>query len=121
MEIGYYFDHNASERIARGLERRGVRVVRARDDGFEERADPEILDRATELGLVVFTTDADFYDIATKRYRLHPDVFPSFAGVLYVEQQTLTIGQAIEALELIARVVERDELRGRVAPLSEFY
>lgn len=46
--------------ITEGLRRRGVDVVTAQEDGSGLLEDPELLDRATVLGRLLFTQDEDF-------------------------------------------------------------
>ena len=110
MSVGLYFDHNARPQIADGLRRRDVDVLLAREDGAERMADERLLERATSLGRVVFTEYKAFLAIANRW--LEPR--PHFAGVIYVRQRRLSIGQAIEQLELIAKVYEPDEMRKRI-------
>ena len=45
--------------ISDGLRRGGVDVLTAQDDESTRLPDPELLDRATELGRVLFSQDDD--------------------------------------------------------------
>jgi hypothetical protein len=56
-----------------------VDVVTAYEDSAHELADPELLDRATNLGRVLFTQDDDLLAEATKRQRTGI----TFGGVIY--------------------------------------
>jgi len=38
----------------------------------------------------------------------------AFAGLIYAQQLNITIGQAVRDLELIAKVLEPDEMRDRI-------
>lgn len=96
--------------IADGLRARGVDVLRAQDDGMTGAADPVILERAGQLGRVVFTQDEDFLIEAHARQAAGRD----FVGVIYAHKLTLSIGRCIEELELIAKVYEPQELANRV-------
>ena len=69
MSVAFYMDENVPADITRGLRDRGVDVLTVQDDGREGSADPQVLDRATELGRVVFTRDQDFLVEATRRQR----------------------------------------------------
>jgi hypothetical protein len=71
---------------------------------------PGLLDRATELGRVLFTQDDDLLVEASERQKTGDP----FAGVVYGHQLRLTIGEAIDDLELIARVTEPEELLNAV-------
>ena len=81
-----------------GLRLRHVDVVTAYEDQAHEIADPDLLDRATSLGRVLFTQDDDLLAEATKRQQ----VGVAFGGVIYAHQQDISIGQCIQDLELIA-------------------
>ena len=99
MSVAFYFDHNVRLAIALGLRRRGVDVLVARDDGFDEADDPTILAHATELDRVAFTNDDDFLAVAHQwRRKGQP-----FSGLIYVHQLRLTVGQTIAELEVIGK------------------
>jgi hypothetical protein len=61
--------------------------------------DPRLLDRAGELGRVLFSQDEDLLIEAARRQRegIH------FAGVIYTPQLELSVGQFIEELEILAK------------------
>jgi len=116
VSIALYFDHNVRQAISDVLRQRGVDVVVAFEDGFSEAEDPAILARATDLGRVVFTNDDDLLAIAhawLKTGRM-------FAGVIYVHQLRLTIGQTIADLEVIAKAGDPGDFLNRIEylPLS---
>lgn len=60
MTIALYMDHHVPRAITSGLRLRGVDVLTAYEDGTHELDDPILLDRAGELGRVLFTQDDDF-------------------------------------------------------------
>lgn len=60
--------------------------------------DAALLDRALALGRALVTFDDDL--LAEAAHRLHTGI--AFSGVIYAHQQTISIGQAIRDLELIA-------------------
>jgi hypothetical protein len=64
----------------------------------------------TELGRVLFTQDDDLLVEASTRQKAGVP----FSGVVYGHQLKLTIGEAIDDLELIARVTEPEELLNTV-------
>jgi predicted nuclease of predicted toxin-antitoxin system len=66
---GFYFDENVPGAIVEGLRQRGIDVLTAQEDGFDETPDPLVLDRAGELGRVLFTRDDDFLREAAARLR----------------------------------------------------
>jgi hypothetical protein len=92
-------DHHVPRAIALGLRLRHVDVLTAYEDQTHELDDPGLLDRATSLGRVLFTQDDDLLVEATHRQRLG---LP-FGGVIYAHQETVSIGQSIQELELIAQ------------------
>jgi predicted nuclease of predicted toxin-antitoxin system len=110
MSLDLYMDVQVQLAITRGLEKRGVDVLRAQDDGSARLDDPELLDRAMALGRTMFSRDDDFLAEATRRQRAGEP----FAGVVYAHQNNVTIGQCIEDLELIAKVYEPPEIADRV-------
>lgn len=57
MAIQLYMDHNVPRSITDGLRVRGVDIITALEDGTTEVDDPELLDRVSKLGRVLFTRD----------------------------------------------------------------
>ena len=110
MSLAYYFDHHVPSAICEGLRGKGIDVLTTLDDGSEDWEDDAILARATELDRLVFTQDHDFLAIANTWAAEHRE----FAGIVFGHQLRVTIGQAIHDLELIAVVMEPDEMRNRV-------
>jgi predicted nuclease of predicted toxin-antitoxin system len=103
-------DVHVRRAVTNGLRLRGVDVLTAQEDGARELSDPDILDRATALGRVLFTQDDDLLKEAARRLR---SGLP-FAGVIYVHQLNVTVGQCIDDLELIAKVSGPAEWAGRL-------
>jgi len=85
-------------------------VSQAQQDNADKLPDPELLDRATQRGRVIFTFDDDFLVEATRRQR---ESRP-FGGVIYAHPLHISIGQCIRDLELIAKAGEPEDLRNRV-------
>ncbi|MEG4283357.1 DUF5615 family PIN-like protein [Microcoleus sp. A006_D1] len=106
MSINLYMDENVPLPVTEGLRRRDVDVLRVQDDGRKGMPDPIILDRAAELQRVVFTQDEDFLAIANRRQQEEVN----FAGVIYAHQQSVTVGDSIRDLEIIAKVNEPEDL-----------
>ena len=69
-----------------------------------------LLDRATSLARVLFSQDQDLLAVAQQRLQAGHD----FAGVVYAHQMTISIGQAIRDLELLAKVLDPSDMRNRV-------
>ena len=92
------------------LRLRGVDVLTAQQDNAAELEDTELLDRASALGRVLFTSDDDLLAEASQRQRSHAP----FCGVIYAHQLKTTIGQCVRDLEFVARVSEPEEWSSRV-------
>jgi predicted nuclease of predicted toxin-antitoxin system len=88
----------------------GVDVLTAQEDGAESLHDPEMLDRATVLGRVLFTQDEDFLREASRKQRTRE----AFAGIIYGHQRNVTVGQCVKDLEIIAKVIEPAEAESQV-------
>lgn len=100
MALKLYMDHHVARAITVGLRLRSIDVITAYEDGSHEIADTNLLDRATELGRVLFTQDDDLLIEATHRQRRS---IP-FGGVIYAHQADTSIGQCVEDLSLIVAV-----------------
>jgi hypothetical protein len=96
--------------ITRGLLLRDVDVLTAQLDGTTELEDSDLLDRATDLGRVLFSQDEDLLGEATKRQRSGRH----FGGVIYAHQLGITIGRAINDLEVLAQAGTAEDFSNRV-------
>ena len=105
-----YMDHHVDSAITAGLRNRGVDVLTSEDDNAATLDDDLLLDRAASLGRILFTQDEDFLAIAQQRQTTQHD----FAGLAYAHQLSISIGQAIHDLELLANAYESDDMRNRV-------
>ncbi len=103
-------DVHVRRAVSTALLGRAVDVLTAQTDGAAQLDDPELLDRATELGRVLFSQDEDLLAEATSRQRSDRP----FAGVVYAHQLYVTIGQCVNDLELIAKVGNPEDLANRV-------
>lgn len=88
-------------------------VITSLEDRTNELDDPALLDRATELGRVLFTQDDDLLTEANGRQKAG---IP-FEGVIYAHQLHDSIGACIEDLEIIAKTSAEGELRNLVVYL----
>jgi len=110
VTIALNMAHNVPRAITAGLQRREVDVLSAYEDGAHELEDAALLDRAQELGRVLFSRDDDLLREATRRQREGI----SFGGVIYAHQREVSIGRCTLDLHLIAEASEPEELRDRV-------
>jgi len=113
MDLKLYMDHHVPRAITIGLRQRGVDVLTAFEDGTHELDDPDLLDRATAVGRVLFSRDDDLLAEATRRLRAGAP----FGGVIYAHQQTVLIGQAIRDLALIATAGTLADVESQVIDL----
>lgn len=110
MAMPLYMDVQVPYAITDQLRLREVDVLTAQEDGAREFADSDLLDRASELGRVFVTQDADLLAEGSSRQRTGG----SFVGVIYAAQTRVTIRRCVDDLELIAKAGEPAEWINRV-------
>ena len=110
MTIQFYMDVHIRRSITEGLRRIGLDVLTAQEDGCAELSDPDLLDRATQLGRVLFSMDDDLLTEATRRQNENVP----FSGVIYAHQLRITVGQSVRDLSLIAEVYDVTDIANRV-------
>jgi hypothetical protein len=103
-------DQHVPGPITRGLRQRNIDVMTAHEDGAAEFDDDLLLERATQLGRVLFSQDRDLLVIAnhwleTERH---------FAGLIYAHQLNITIGRAVRDLALVAQILEPEDLHNQI-------
>lgn len=79
----------------------------AYEDHAHQLSDPDLLDRATALGRVLFSSDEDLIVEARRRQRDGID----FAGVIFAPQAH-PIGACIDALETVSKAGEPEDFAG---------
>jgi len=85
-------------------------VLAAYEDGYAEADDSIVLERATNLGRVAFTNDDDFLCVA----HVWQKAGRTFAGVIFVHQMRLTVGQTIADLEILAKAGDPEDFANRI-------
>ena len=110
MSIRLYMDVHVRRAITVGLRLRGVDVLTAQEDGSATLPDDQLLDRATDLGRVLFSQDRDLLREAAQRQQEGR----YFVGVVYAHQLRIFVGRCIKDLELIAEVNEPDDFENMV-------
>jgi len=110
MSVALYMDHHIQAAITNGLRRRGVDVVTAYEDGAARTADEQLLERAAQLGRCLFSMDDDLLAIA----QVWLQTGRSFAGLIYARQRRISVGQAVQDLELLARVMHPQDMLNRI-------
>jgi uncharacterized protein DUF5615 len=106
MPLAYFMDHHVRRAMTLGLRLRGLDVLTAYEDGANELDDAALLDRARELGGVLFTRDDDLLAEAAQRQRAG---IP-FHGLIYAHQLRVSIGRCVQDLEIMAKAGEPAEL-----------
>jgi uncharacterized protein with PIN domain len=110
MSASFYMDEHVPYAITKGLRLRGVDVLTSQEDGTTNMDDPDLLDRATLLGRVLFTRDEDLLREGAKRQQQGM----AFAGVVYAHQLRVPIGQCVNDLVLMAKFNEPIDMVNRV-------
>ena len=113
MALAFLMDHHVPRAITNGLRLRGVDVRTAQEDGSALLPDDQLLDRASELGRVLFSMDDDLLVIAAERQTSGEP----FRGVVYAHQLRVTIGRCVQDLALLAEAAEPAELEAQVVYL----
>jgi hypothetical protein len=103
-------DHHVHGGITQGLRVRGVDVLTADEDNASQLPDPDLLDRATALGRVLFSQDTDLLREGARRQQAGEH----FAGLIYAHQLHAPIGRCIDDLELLAKACDPPEFINRV-------
>jgi predicted nuclease of predicted toxin-antitoxin system len=113
-----YVDADLTPRIVSALRQRNYECQSALEDGMGAATDEQILERATELNMVLLTNNArDFAYLAQKwanEGRQH-------AGILISEQyRKRQIGEFLRRLLRFLNIITAEEMRGAFRYLSEF-
>ena len=103
-------DVHVRRAVTIGLRLRSIDVVTAQEDGAAELDDRLLLERATELNRVLVSQDVDLLREGARMLMEGKD----FSGIIYAHQLSITIGQMVEDLEVIATATMPDEWRGRI-------
>lgn len=72
--------------------------------------DSELFTRATQLDRVLFSQDRDMLVLAEQWLQEGSE----FAGLVYAHQLSVTIGQAVRDLALIAQALDPEDMRNRI-------
>ena len=110
MSIRLYMDHHIPGPITESLRRRGIDVVTAHEDGAAKFEDNALLERATQLGRVLFSQDRDLLVIANHWLETGRE----FSGLIYAHQLNITIGRAVRDLELLVQVLAPEDMRNHI-------
>ena len=104
--VRLYLDENLNPAITEQLRIRGIDALCVRDLGAFGESDPKQLQRAIDMGRVIVTTDIDFLRIASET--------TEHTGIIFGEQRPHSIGDWVNALELICFVYTAEDMLNRV-------
>lgn len=110
MPLAFYMDEHVPKPITLGLRIRGVDVLTAQEDDRRATDDGLLLDRAAELGRVMFSFDADMLRLTTARQQQGG----SFAGLVFAHPTRISVGDCICDLELVAKTGEPEDLANHI-------
>lgn len=110
MSLALYLDENLPRVIAVGLRLRGVDVLTAQEDNRRHTDDSLLLDRATALGRVMVSFDADMLAIGTHRQRENV----SFLGIIFAHPTRISIGGLLRELALISEIGQPEDVINRI-------
>jgi hypothetical protein len=98
-------DEHVPSAITDGVRMRGIDVLTAQEDGRRRTADEMLIERATELGRLLFSRDKDMLRIGaefqSRRRR--------FSGIVFASQIDVSIGGCVNDLCLICLAGEAEE------------
>lgn len=110
MTVRLLADVHVRGPIVEALRANGVDVSTAHEEGLRESSDADILDRATALGRLIVTEDADFLRETNDRLRAGH----TFASVLYIRQKASGDAACIQGLLFFVSAAEPDDLVNHV-------
>ena len=105
-----YMDVHVHRGITLGLRRRGIDVLTSQEDETRTLPDDLLLDRASQLGRILFSQDLDFLHETSNLL----STGKAFAGVVYAHPLRVPIGTCIADLELLAKLCTPEEIADRV-------
>lgn len=116
MTIRLYIDEDSMSRaLVRALQARGIDVTTALAEGMIEYPDADHLERATQLGRVLFTFNVgDFYQLHTE-YLAHGK---THAGIVLRPQQRYSVGEQMRRLLKLIATKPAEEMKDTVEFLS---
>lgn len=103
-------DEQVPKPITTGLRQRDVDVLTVQEDGRSGYPDPLLVERATELGRVIFSQDED---LPMEAYHRQAEGI-NFSGVIYARQNQVSIGDCVRDLEVIAKASNPEDCTNRV-------
>ena len=104
--IRFHLDECVDAAVADGLRRRGIDVTTTAEAGLLSTADKNQLAWSTDEDRVLITHDHDFLRLQGSAVE--------HAGIAFCHVQSRSVGEIIRGLELIAELLEPDDMRNHV-------
>ena len=104
--IRFFLDENIPIAGSEPLQRRGIDAVTVRDLELRGESDADHMRRASEMGRVFCTHDADLIELASAG--------EDHAGIVFGQQHKHAIGDWVRFLELLTAVYEPKEMENRI-------
>lgn len=113
MAVALYADVHVPGPVIQQLRFRNVDILAATEEGTNELIDAELLELATSLNRVLITQDIRFRVMAEEWQRTSR----RFAGLVFAHQRSVSFGQMIFDLELIATATDPEFWQNRIEQL----
>jgi predicted nuclease of predicted toxin-antitoxin system len=110
MTVGLYMDEHVPRAITVALRLRAVDVLTVQGDGRQGASDQAVMNRAGELGRVLFSRDVDLLVEAQRRQISDTP----FTGLIYAHQLRTSVGDCVRDLEVIAKATNLEDHSNRV-------
>lgn len=102
MAVGLFLDVHVDHAIVAQLRLRQVDVITAQEDGMGQLPDDLLLEHAGRLGRPLMTHDIRFHALAENWQRTGRP----FCGLIFGHLMTVSIGQCVKDLEIIALAID---------------
>ncbi|MBZ0279133.1 MAG: DUF5615 family PIN-like protein [Anaerolineae bacterium] len=109
-EIKFYLDENIDKAVTDQLIRWGIDAVSVHTLESQGDADPDHLQRATEMGRVLCTHDQDFTRLAVE--------ITDHAGIVFAQHYGASIGGWVRALRALHMRLTAEEAKGQLIFIS---
>jgi len=109
-KLKIYTDENVDIRIADGLKRLGIKAFSAHERDMTGSADIEHFKYASSMKAVIFTHDHHFLKIAKESVQGGENHW----GIIFVEMNTLSIGECIRRLAFYAEILSPEEMKNQI-------
>ena len=109
-DLRFYFDESVELAVSEQLDAGGLDVVSAHSLDLLGDDDRNHLERATEMGRVLCTYDADFLRLASEGVE--------HAGIIFAQHQKASIGGWVREIRALHARLKSEDVHGQVIFLS---